>query len=92
MSISARSYYSSLDNCQENLRYLRGTISLGLQLSRSDSTLVSAFSGADWAGYPDVRRLICEFVVYMGLTSTERTISRASGMRRRHCPHAKTLR
>jgi hypothetical protein len=69
MSISACSYYGSLDNCQENLRYLCGIISLGLWLSRSDSTLVSAFSGADWAGYRDVRRSIGEFVVIMGLTS-----------------------
>jgi hypothetical protein len=29
------------------LRYLRGTISLGLRLSKSSSTIVSAFSDAD---------------------------------------------
>jgi histone deacetylase 1/2 len=30
------------------LRYLHGTVSLGLRLSKSSSTVVSAFSDADW--------------------------------------------
>jgi histone deacetylase 1/2 len=34
---------------------LQGTISLGLRLSKSSSTIVSAFSDADWAGCPDDR-------------------------------------
>jgi hypothetical protein len=32
------------------LRYLRGTKSVGLMLSKSGSQLLSAFLGADWAG------------------------------------------
>jgi histone deacetylase 1/2 len=35
------------------LRYLCGTISLGLRLSKSSCTIVSAFSHADWAGCPE---------------------------------------
>jgi hypothetical protein len=48
------------------LRYLRGTISLGLRLSKSSSTIVSAFSDADWAGCLDDRRSTCGFAVYVG--------------------------
>jgi histone deacetylase 1/2 len=47
------------------LRYLRGTISLGLRLSKSSSTVVSAFSDVDWAGCPDDRRSTGGFAVYV---------------------------
>jgi histone deacetylase 1/2 len=47
------------------LRYLRGTISLGLSLIRSSSILVSAFSDADWAGCPDDRRSTGGFAVFL---------------------------
>jgi hypothetical protein len=50
------------------LRYLCGTISLGLHLSRCSSTLVSAFSDADWAGCPDDRRSTGGFAVFLVLT------------------------
>jgi histone deacetylase 1/2 len=48
------------------LRYLRGTVALGLRLSRSSSTSVSAFSDADWAGCPDDRRSTGGFAVFLG--------------------------
>jgi histone deacetylase 1/2 len=48
------------------LRYLRGTISHGLRLRKSPSTIVSAFSDADWAGCPDDRRSTSGFAVYVG--------------------------
>jgi histone deacetylase 1/2 len=48
------------------LRYVRGTVSFGLRLSRSTSTLVSAFSDADWAGCPDDRRSTGGFAVFLG--------------------------
>jgi histone deacetylase 1/2 len=48
------------------LRYLRETISLGLRLSKSSSTIVNVFSDADWTGCPDDRRSTCGFVVYVG--------------------------
>jgi hypothetical protein len=38
------------------LRYLHDTIDMGLCLTKSGSSLLSAFSYADWAGNPDDRR------------------------------------
>ncbi|XP_071676767.1 uncharacterized protein [Lolium perenne] len=49
------------------LRYLRGTTALGLRLSKSLSTSVSAFSDADWAGCPDDRRSTDGFAVFFGV-------------------------
>jgi histone deacetylase 1/2 len=49
-----------------HLTTVRGTISLGLRLIKSSSTLVSAFSDADWAGRPDDRRSTCGFAVFLG--------------------------
>jgi histone deacetylase 1/2 len=66
------------------LKYLRETISLGLQLSMSSSTIVSAFSDADWAGCPVNRRSTGGFVVYVGLNlvswnaKKQATVSRSS--------------
>ncbi|XP_071680467.1 uncharacterized protein [Lolium perenne] len=48
------------------LRYVSGTMSLGLTFRRSSSTLVSAFSDADWAGCVDDRRSTGGFAVYFG--------------------------
>lgn len=59
------------------LRYLRGTVDLGLQFQRStDSTLhaytdahspfLHAYSDADWAGCPDDRRSTGGFAIYLG--------------------------
>jgi hypothetical protein len=46
------------------LRYLKGTNSIGLMLSRSGSQLLSAFSDADWAVSPDDRRSTGGFVIF----------------------------
>jgi hypothetical protein len=46
-------------------RYLRGTTSLGLRLSKSTSTMVSVFSNADWAGCLDDRKSTGGFAVYL---------------------------
>jgi histone deacetylase 1/2 len=48
------------------LRYISGTVSLGLTFRRSSSTLVSAFSDADWAGCVDDRRSTGAFAVFFG--------------------------
>jgi hypothetical protein len=48
------------------LRYLKGTSSLGLRIQKSLSTLVSAFSDADWAGNSDDRRSTGGFAVFLG--------------------------
>jgi hypothetical protein len=48
------------------LRYLRGTLDMGLQIVKSPSTLVSGFSNADWTGCIDDRRSIGAFVIFLG--------------------------
>ena len=48
------------------LRYVRLTVSYGLHLRPSSSTVLSAFSDADWAGCPDDRRSTGGHVVFLG--------------------------
>jgi histone deacetylase 1/2 len=48
------------------LRYIKGTLGLGLIFKKSPYTLVSAFSDADWARCPDDRRSTGGFAVYFG--------------------------
>jgi histone deacetylase 1/2 len=48
------------------LRYIRHTVSYGLRLCASSSTLLSAFSDADWAGNPDDRRSTGGYAVFFG--------------------------
>ena len=66
------------------LRYLKYTYSVGLNIHRSLSTLVSAFSDADWAGCSDDRRSTGGFAVYLGSNliswsaQKQSTVSRSS--------------
>ncbi|CAA7024775.1 unnamed protein product [Microthlaspi erraticum] len=66
------------------LRYLKGTLSQGLRMSRSSSYDLVAYSDADWAGCPTTRRSTSGYCVYLGpnliLWSSKRqaTISRSS--------------
>jgi hypothetical protein len=48
------------------LRYVKGTIGMGLQITKSPSMLVSRFSDADWAGCLDDRRSIGGFAIFLG--------------------------
>jgi hypothetical protein len=48
------------------LRYVKGTIGMGLQIIKSPSMLVSGFSDADWAGYLDDRRPTRDFAIFQG--------------------------
>ena len=48
------------------LRYVQGTIGLGLKIRKSNSMLVSAFLDADWVGCPDDRRSIGGFAIFLG--------------------------
>lgn len=48
------------------LRYVNGTLKLGLHVRRSKSMMVSAFSDTDWAGCVNDRRSTGSFAVFLG--------------------------
>jgi hypothetical protein len=48
------------------LRYVCGTLHLGLQLRPSSQTELIAYSDADWVGCPDTRRSTSDFAVFLG--------------------------
>jgi hypothetical protein len=48
------------------LRYVKDTAGIGITFQPSSSTLLSAFSDADWAGCPDDRRSTGGFAIFIG--------------------------
>jgi hypothetical protein len=48
------------------LRFVKGTINLGLRIVKDPSMVVSGFSDADWAGCLDDRRSTGGFAVFLG--------------------------
>jgi len=48
------------------LRYVRGTLHMGLLLRPSRSSDLMVYSDADWAGCPDTRRSISGYAVFLG--------------------------
>lgn len=52
--------------CKRVLRYLKGTINLGLQFYSSSSIHLECFSDADWAADRDDRKSIAIYCVYLG--------------------------
>nr|XP_040245144.2 uncharacterized mitochondrial protein AtMg00810-like [Aegilops tauschii subsp. strangulata] len=66
------------------LRYVRGTLDLGLQLHSTPATSLTAYSDADWAGCPDTRRSTSRYCVYLGdnlvswSSKRQATVSRSS--------------
>ena len=48
------------------MRYVKGTLSVGLTFQKASSTLLSAFSDADWAGSLDDRRSTGGFAIFFG--------------------------
>lgn len=66
------------------VRYIRGTIDTGLQIRKSPSMMISAFSDADWAGCVDDRRSTGGFAVFIGsnliswMARKQATVSRSS--------------
>jgi hypothetical protein len=47
------------------LKYVKGTIGMGLQITKSPSMLVSRFSDADWAGCLDDKRSTWGFAIFL---------------------------
>ncbi|XP_022019884.2 uncharacterized mitochondrial protein AtMg00810-like [Helianthus annuus] len=66
------------------LRYIHGTIDLGLHLDATDTSSLRAYTDADWAGCPDTRRSTSGYCVYFGdnliswSSKRQSTISRSS--------------
>lgn len=66
------------------IRYVKGTISHGLQLYKSSSMNLIAYSDADWAGCPSTRRSTSGFYVFLGdniiswSAKRQQTMSRSS--------------
>jgi hypothetical protein len=48
------------------LRYVRGTLDMGLHIVKSPSMLMSQFSDVDWAGCLDDRRSTRGFAIFLG--------------------------
>ncbi|XP_019164254.1 PREDICTED: uncharacterized protein LOC109160414 [Ipomoea nil] len=48
------------------LRYVNGTLNLGLNISSSTSLDIHAYSDSDWAGNPDDRKSTSGFAVFLG--------------------------
>ncbi|XP_071727746.1 uncharacterized mitochondrial protein AtMg00810-like [Rutidosis leptorrhynchoides] len=48
------------------LRYIQGTLDLGLQLFASSTTSLTAYSDVDWAGCPSTRRSTSGYCVFLG--------------------------
>jgi histone deacetylase 1/2 len=66
------------------LRYLRGTASHGLHITRSSSFALHGFTDADWAGSVEDRKSTGGYLVFFGQTpiswksDKQRTITRSS--------------
>jgi histone deacetylase 1/2 len=66
------------------LRYVKGTLQVGLQIRRSPSSIISIFTDADWAGCVDDRRSTSGFAVFVGSniiswsSKKQPTVSRSS--------------
>jgi hypothetical protein len=48
------------------LRYVRGTLNLGLLLRPSASTDLVVYTDVDWAGCPDTRKSTSGYAVFLG--------------------------
>lgn len=66
------------------LRYVQGSLNVGLKIRSCKSSVVSAFSDADWARCPDDRRSTGGFAVFFGsnliswCAKKQATVSRSS--------------
>ncbi|WVZ85642.1 hypothetical protein U9M48_032542, partial [Paspalum notatum var. saurae] len=66
------------------LRYVKGTLHLGIQLCPVTTPSITAYSDPDWAGCPDTRRSTSGFCVFLGdsliswSSKRQTTVSRSS--------------
>jgi hypothetical protein len=66
------------------LRYVKGTLSLGLHIGTGPVDSLTAYSDADWGGCPDSRRSTSGYCVYLGdnlvswSSKRQTTVSRSS--------------
>ncbi|XP_019175785.1 PREDICTED: uncharacterized protein LOC109171109 [Ipomoea nil] len=66
------------------LRYVNGTLNLGLHISCSESLDIHAYSDSDWAGNPDDRKSTSGFAVFLGknlkswVCRKQQTVARSS--------------
>ena len=66
------------------LRYLQGTLNLGLIIPRTSPTQLVVYTDADWAGCPDTRRSTSGYAVFLGgslvswSSKRQPTVSRSS--------------
>ncbi|WVZ80055.1 hypothetical protein U9M48_027566 [Paspalum notatum var. saurae] len=66
------------------LRYIKGTMHLGIQLAPVTTASVTAYSDADWAGCPDTRRSTSGYCIFLGdspvswSSKRQTTVSRSS--------------
>ncbi|XP_031127715.1 uncharacterized protein LOC116029815 [Ipomoea triloba] len=66
------------------LRYVKGTLTMGLRLRRSASTELHAFSDSDWAGCPEERKSTSGYAIFLGtnliswVCKKQRTVARSS--------------
>ncbi|GKA36537.1 ribonuclease H-like domain-containing protein [Tanacetum coccineum] len=66
------------------LRYVKGTLDLGLHLYASSTTSLVGYTDADWAGYPSTRRSTSGYCVFLGdnllswSAKRQHTLSRSS--------------
>jgi hypothetical protein len=75
---------SHLNLVKRILRYVKGTLDLGMHFSSSPTTSLTAYSDADWAGCPDTRRSTSGYCIYLGdnliswSSKRQTTVSRSS--------------